>query len=190
MLRWIAVLLLIPFLDAVLLAVVVSQTTAIGWVGMVLLVVLTGLVGLLLVRLEGRRTLVKLQRSLLRGEPPTNQLIDGGLLIAAGAFLLTPGLVTDLIGFLFVVPVTRIPIRAGLKRWVIIPYADTKTGGFASGQVWTFGFPEGENAGGNTVNAGGDTVDLGAHEYTVEDDSQETYTVDLGEEDSSGESGR
>ncbi len=174
MLRWIALLLLIPFLDAVLLAVVVSQTPVIGWVGMVLLVVLTGLVGLLLVRAEGRRTLAKMQRSLVRGEPPTNQLLDGGLLIAAGAFLLTPGLVTDLIGFLFVLPVTRIPIRAGLKRWVIVPYADKKTGGFASGGVWTVGFPEGEDTSG--------TVDIGANEYTVEGGSQDTYTVDLGDE--------
>lgn len=180
MLRWILALLLIPFLDAVLLAVVVSQTDVIGWVGMILLVVLTGLVGMLLVRAEGRRTIRKMQRSLSRGEPPTNQLVDGGLLIAAGAFLLTPGLVTDLLGFLLVVPVTRIPIRLALKRYVIVPYADRKTDGFASGQVWTFGFPDGADAqaaggpagyGPDAGDVDGDeTVDLGADEYTVAED--------------------
>lgn len=182
MLRWIAALLLIPFLDAILLAIVVSQTTYLGWAGMVLLVVLTGLVGMLLVRAEGRRTVRKMQRSLARGEPPTDQLLDGGLLIAAGAFLLTPGLVTDAIGLLFVVPITRIPIRAGLKRYVIVPYADEKTGGFASGTVWIGGFPDQEATGGGAGEAAGDTYDLGADDYTVDSGQADTYTVDFDDE--------
>ncbi len=186
MLRWLLALLLIPFLDAVLLAVVVTQFDFITWVGMILLVVLTGLVGMLLVRAEGRRTIRKMQRSLAQGKPPTNELLDGGLLIAAGAFLLTPGLVTDLIGFLLVFPVTRIPIRAGLKRFVIVPYANKKTDGFASGQVWTIGFPSGDatdsgTAGGNANTTEGGTYDLSEDAYTVEDDD-DTYTIDFGEE--------
>ncbi|WP_121743705.1 FxsA family protein [Natronorubrum halophilum] len=184
MLRWIFALLLIPFLDAVILAVVVSQTSYLGWVGMVLLVVLTGLVGMLLVRAEGRRTIRKMQRSMAQGKPPTDELLDGGLLIAAGAFLLTPGLVTDAIGFLLVIPLTRIPIRAALKRFVIIPYADKKTGGFASGQVWTFGFPDGGVArdGGSEPTDGG-TYDLGADDYTVDADrSEDSYSIDFGNE--------
>ncbi|MDJ1433025.1 FxsA family protein [Halostagnicola sp. A-GB9-2] len=196
MLRWLSALLLIPFLDAVLLAFVFSRTDF-GWAAMVLLVVLTGLIGMLLVRAEGRRTLGKMQQSLAEGKPPTNQLLDGGLLIAAGAFLLTPGLVTDLIGFLLVVPITRIPIRAGLKRFVIVPYADKKTGGFASGGVYTFGFPNGENAGGqqaktaNTngtagaTDATGGTYDLDEDAYTVESDvGDEEYTIEFGDEES------
>ncbi|SDQ23970.1 FxsA family protein [Natronobacterium texcoconense] len=184
MLRWIFALLLIPFLDAMLLGIVVWELAAITWVGMVLLVVLTGLIGMLLVRAEGRRTIRKMQRSLAQGEPPTNELLDGGLLIAAGAFLLTPGLVTDLIGFLLVIPLTRIPIRAGLKRYVIVPYADKKTGGLASGQVWTVGFPEdvdptqgGGPAGSSGSSSSGGTYDLG----------EDSYTVDLGESDTTDE---
>ncbi|MDZ7731381.1 MAG: FxsA family protein [Natrialbaceae archaeon] len=171
MLRWIALLLLIPFLDAVLLAVVVSQTPLIGWVGMILLVVLTGLVGLLLVRAEGRRTLRKIQRSLQQGDPPTDQLLDAGLLIAAGAFLLTPGLVTDLIGFLIVIPVTRYPIRVLLKRYVLVPYVDDRTGGFASGRIYTVGFPDPsqESAGGTEH-----TYDLSGENYSVETDDEGT----------------
>lgn len=186
MLRWILALLLIPFLDAVILAVVVSQTTYIGWVGMILLVVLTGLVGMLLVRAEGRRTIRKMQRQLVEGKPPTDQLLDGGLLIAAGAFLLTPGLVTDLLGFVLVLPITRIPIRAGLKRFVIVPYADKKTGGFASGKVWTVGFPNEEtaqNTGNGTGTTDGGTYNLGEDAYTVNSDDDESYTIDLGEDD-------
>ncbi|RQH03489.1 FxsA family protein [Natrarchaeobius oligotrophus] len=191
MLRWIFALLLIPFLDAVILAIVVSQTDVIGWVGMVLLVVLTGLVGMLLVRAEGRRTLRKIQRSLAEGTPPTNQLVDGALLIAAGAFLLTPGLVTDVIGFLLVVPLTRIPIRAGLKRYVIVPYADKKTNGLASGVVWTYGFPDEGQPAGTSAGSGsssGETYDLGDDAYTVDGDS-DSYTIDFGTDGDSSRSG-
>ncbi|SEW23120.1 FxsA family protein [Natrinema salifodinae] len=182
MLRWIFALLLIPFLDAVLLAVVVSQTGYLGWAGMVLLVVLTGLVGMLLVRAEGRRTIRKMQRSLAQGNPPTNELLDGGLLIAAGAFLLTPGLVTDAIGFLLAVPITRIPIRAALKRYVIVPYADKKTDGFASGKVWTFGFPgdgTGVGPGGRAESTDGGTYDLGEDDYTVNGTDEDAYTIEF-----------
>lgn len=187
MLRWILALLLIPFLDAVLLALVVTQFGFINWVGMILLVVLTGLVGMLLVRAEGRRTIRKMQRQLVEGKPPTNELLDGGLLIAAGAFLLTPGLVTDLLGFVLVLPITRIPIRAGLKRFVIVPYADKKTGGFASGKVWTVGFPEGGMAQNGAQNGTGEsgaggTYDLGADDYSVDDTGEESYTIDFGTE--------
>ena len=139
MLRYIGLLLLIPLLDALLLVVLVPF---LGWQVVVLLVVLTALVGLLLARFESRHTLRRIQRKLAQGEPPTDELIDGGLLLVAGAFLLTPGLVTDLLGFLFLVPLTRYPIRLGLKRWVIVPYMDKKTGGFATGQVYVGGFPD------------------------------------------------
>ncbi|WP_226005167.1 FxsA family protein [Natrinema salinisoli] len=182
MLRWILALLLIPFLDAVLLAVVVTQFDFVGWVGMILLVVLTGLVGMLLVRAEGRRTIRKIQRSMAEGKPPTNELLDGALLIAAGAFLLTPGLVTDLLGFLLAVPLTRIPIRAALKRFVIVPYADKKTGGFASGNVWTIGFPNQEGADERSESTGDGTYDLGDDAYTVDGNDDDSYTIDFGDE--------
>jgi UPF0716 protein FxsA len=138
--RWIiASLLLIPLLDALFLVVV---SDFIGWKATVALVVLTGLVGMLLVRAEGRHTLQTLQRKLATGDLPTNQLMDGGLLLVAGAFLLTPGLVTDTIGFLLAVPVTRYPIREFLKRFVVRPYLDKRMDGFVSGTVWTAGFPQ------------------------------------------------
>jgi len=145
MLRYIGLLLLIPLLDALLLVLLVPT---LGWQLVVLLVVLTGLVGLLLARIEGRHTLQKIQVKLMQGEPPTNEVIDGGLLLVAGAFLLTPGLVTDAIGLLLIVPLTRYPIRWALKRWVIVPYVDTKTGGFGTGQVYIGGFPPSSGDGG------------------------------------------
>ena len=138
-----ALLLLIPLVDAFVLVAIVGSgvLTALQTVA---LVVLTGLIGMILVRAEGRNTLVRFQQKAATGSAPTDELLDGGLLIAAGAFLLTPGLVTDLIGFLLVLPPTRYPIRIALKRWVIVPYLDKQTDGFATGNVWTFGFPDGD----------------------------------------------
>jgi UPF0716 protein FxsA len=141
MLRVIAVLLVIPLMDAVLLAVIAANLLPVSLI--VLLVVLTALIGMLLVRAEGRHTLAEIQRKAATGEIPTDELLDGAFLIAAGAFFLTPGLVTDFIALLLVLPPTRWPIRAAVKRWGVVPYIEAKTGGFASGQVYVGGFPNG-----------------------------------------------
>ena len=178
----IALLLLIPLADAAFLLFVAGY---IGWVTTVALVVLTGLLGMLLVRAEGRHTLQSLQRKLAVGELPTAELLDGGLLIAAGAFLLTPGLVTDTIGFLLAVPVTRYPVRELLDRYVLTPYVDERTGGFATGTVWTGGFPGPEDRPGGVGGAGNggsggsstdggrasddDVVDVDPDDYSVRD---------------------
>jgi UPF0716 protein FxsA len=148
--------LLVPLLDALLLVVVADR---VGWEVTVLLVVLTGLLGMLLVRAEGRHTLRRLQQKFATGDLPTDELLDGAFLIAAGAFLLTPGLVTDAIGFAFAFPLTRYPIREVLKRYVVTPYLDRQTGGLGTGVVWTSGFPE-----------DGDTFDLDPESYRVDDD--------------------
>jgi UPF0716 protein FxsA len=157
--RLLAVLLLIPLADMLLLVLVADW---LGWEATVALVVATALVGLVLVRAEGRRTLGKIQRSVARGDPPQDHLIDGGLLIAAGAFLLTPGLVTDGIGLLLVFPPTRLLIRKVLKRYVIVPAIDNRTGGFGTGTVYIGGFPEDDE--------GDATVDLGPEDYEVDEE--------------------
>lgn len=152
-----AALLLIPLLDVLFLAYVASAL--LGWEWTMLLVVLTALLGMLFVRAEGRHTVRKIQQALSEGRAPTNEFIDGGMLIAAGAFLLTPGLVTDAIGFILVLPITRIPLRMALKKFLIVPYVDNKTGGFATGNVYTFGFPGDDDSsrtpGGWTPGGGG-----------------------------------
>jgi UPF0716 protein FxsA len=165
--RVLAALLLIPLADALLLAFVADSL--LGWPVTVLLVVLTALLGMLAVRAEGRHTLRRLQDRLARGELPTNELLDGGLLIAAGAFLLTPGVVTDAIGFLLAVPLTRAPIRAVVRR-VGRKYVDVKTDGFASGTVYTGGFPD------------EDVYDVDPDSYDVDRDAVD---IDFEDEDSS-----
>ncbi|NHN41295.1 membrane protein FxsA [Halorubellus sp. JP-L1] len=144
-LRYVAALLVIPLLDSIVLVWLVTSGT-LGGLQAVALVVLTALIGMVLVRAEGRRTLRKIQKSLAAGNPPTNELLDAGLLIAAGAFLLTPGLVTDAVGIALTLPLSRIPIRMALKKYVVVPYIDEHAAGMASGKAWTFGFPNPEDA--------------------------------------------
>ena len=147
-----ALLLVVPLVDALFLIVV---ATRLGWAVTVPQVVLPAVLGLLLLRAEGRATLARVQRKLARGEPPTDELLDGGLLIAAGAFLLTPGLVTDAVGFLLALPLSRVPIRMALKKYVVVPYIDSETGGFASGNVYIGGFPDDGDGGGAGFTMGG-----------------------------------
>jgi len=177
-LRVIGVLLLVPLLDLMLLVVIAGE---IGFPATVALVVLTALIGMLLVRAEGRHTLGRIQEKLGRGEAPTDELLDGAFLIAAGALFLTPGVVTDLVALVLALPPTRYPIRAVVKTHVLRPYVDARTGGFATGRVYTAGFPGDEgrgDAGGAGASqgdhrppgSGGDaTIDVGNDEYEIDD---------------------
>ena len=174
-------LLLVPLVDVLLLVVLATGLgpVTIGPVATVAVVVLTALLGLLLVRAEGRHTLRKIQRKLARGEAPTDELLDGAFLLVAGTLMLTPGLITDLIGLLLALPPTRYPIRVLIKRYVVTPYLDGKTGGFTTGNVYIGGFPSGDGDGsefgeefyqrGRQGAQSDDTVEMDADDYGFED---------------------
>lgn len=80
------------------------------------LLVLDSVVGAWLVRREGFSILAKVQGSLSRGEAPTDSLIDGLLVLVAGALMLTPGFLTDGVGLLLLLPPSRAIVRTMLKR--------------------------------------------------------------------------
>lgn len=166
--RVLALLLLVPLVDALFLVFVAGQ---LGWQVTVALVVLTALLGLLFVRAEGRRTLRKVERSIQRGEVPSAPLLDGALLLVAGAFLLTPGLLTDTLGFLLVIPPSRYVFRVAIQRWVLTPYLDRKTDGFATGKVYTFGFPDPQEGVRTESGSGRRVYDVDA-EFTDLDDEE------------------
>ncbi|MFB6146895.1 MAG: FxsA family protein [Halobacteriaceae archaeon] len=181
--RVLLALLAVPLADALLLVVV---ATRLGLLRTVALVVLTALLGMAMVRAAGRRTLSRLQRKLARGEPPTDELLDGGLLLVAGAFLLTPGLVTDALGFLLVVPPTRALARRLARRWVV-PRLDRRAGGFASGRVYTFGFPgDGEDGFPGEAGRGTDPDDGSGPDRRDGSGSDDTINLDPSEYDVDG----
>lgn len=80
------------------------------------LVVLTGFAGATLARLEGLRTLWKIRAELARGRLPGRALFDGLAILVGGALLLTPGILTDLLGFSFLLPPTRRFLLGRIQR--------------------------------------------------------------------------
>ena len=98
----------VPLLDIVVLLEVAER---IGFLQTVGIVILTGVVGGFLARVQGLMTLRKLQARMATGETPSKELADGALIFAGGVLLLTPGLITDSLGFLLLIPVTRPLIR-------------------------------------------------------------------------------
>jgi len=104
MLAYLIVLfLLLPFIDLYLL---IELTSYIGFPATLGLIIATGIIGAFVVKREGRNVLGKLQRSVSAQEISRN-LLEGVLLAVGGLMLLSPGLVTDLIGFMTVVRPTR-----------------------------------------------------------------------------------
>ncbi len=89
------------------------------WVGLlptVGLVVLTGVVGAALARSQGFRVWIAIQRELQQGRMPMGELMNGLLVLAGGIVLLTPGLITDVLGLLLLLPGTRAAFLAYLRR--------------------------------------------------------------------------
>ena len=79
----------------------------IGAFSTVLLCILTAALGAILLRIQGILTLMNAREKLSRGEIPADNLLEGLILLIAGVLLLTPGFVTDVIGFLCLVPSLR-----------------------------------------------------------------------------------
>lgn len=87
-----------------------------GWGATILLVLLTGVVGAALVRRQGIAILFNIQREVAAGNLPAPQMIDGVMVLLAGALLVTPGLITDSVGFALLIPFVRERIRAWLRK--------------------------------------------------------------------------
>ncbi|MBS3787138.1 FxsA family protein [Candidatus Bipolaricaulota bacterium] len=90
---------------------------AIGYLFAALLVVGTGVVGALLARREGLSVWRRMKEKFQEGQLPAEELIDGVILLLSGAFLLTPGIVTDVIGLAGLIPFFRRGVRGYGRRW-------------------------------------------------------------------------
>lgn len=76
------------------------------------IVLLTGILGATLVKRQGLSVWYSAQERLAAGSVPAREMVHGAMLLVAGAFLLTPGFITDLVGFSLLVPA----VREGLRR--------------------------------------------------------------------------
>lgn len=95
---------LLPIIEMWLLIEVGSQ---IGALNTIALVCLTAFIGLALLRQQGFSTLLKVNQRLEQGQLPATEILEGVMLAVGGALLLTPGFITDAIGFLCLLPPTR-----------------------------------------------------------------------------------
>lgn len=112
-LRLLALFILLPLAELALL-ILVGQWIGLGWT--LAIVVLTGFLGAALARRQGLRAWLAIQRELREGRMPGSVLLDGLLILVGGIVLLTPGLLTDLFGFLLLVPATRSALKRVLRQ--------------------------------------------------------------------------
>ena len=95
---------LVPALELYLLIAIGSR---IGATTTIALVILTGIVGAGLAKAQGFLVLQKIQHNLANGQMPALNLTHGAFVLVGGLLLLTPGFLTDVIGFSFLLPFTR-----------------------------------------------------------------------------------
>ena len=125
------------------LYVIIRVGSSIGFLNTLGLIVLVAVLGSWLVKREGMRVWRKFSDSVSQGRVPTREIVDGVLILAAGALLLTPGFLTDVIGVLALFPPTRAVFRTMLlkraQRGTVIVrrFGSTRGGGTApmSGDV-------------------------------------------------------
>ena len=94
-----------------------------GWIGApltILAVLATAVIGVAWLRIQGFTTLNRFNQRLARGELPSGELVEGVLLIVAGAFLLTPGFATDTVGFALLIPAFRQTFAQWALRYVLV----------------------------------------------------------------------
>ena len=94
----------------------VGQVIGAWWT--VVLLIVASVLGAWLVRREGGRAWAALRAALASGRMPARELADGALILIGGTLMLTPGFVTDLVGMLLILPVTRPLARRALTRVV------------------------------------------------------------------------
>ena len=106
------IFILIPFLE---ITVFMAVGGYIGIGTTLLLALLTAITGGMIVRYQGLQTIFSARQSMSHGGLPSKELFDGLCLVAAGAMLITPGFVTDTLGFLLLVPKMRETLRHKLS---------------------------------------------------------------------------
>jgi UPF0716 protein FxsA len=98
--------------------VIIQVGQAIGVLPTVALLLLDAVLGTWLFKREGRRAWTAFTLALQQGRVPAREVADGALVVVGGAFLLSPGFVTDAVGVLCLLPPTRAVLRGGLARVV------------------------------------------------------------------------
>lgn len=98
----------VPIIDLILL---ISIGQWMGTLPTIVLILLTGVLGAYLVKLQGVQVLNQVRGEFRTGRLPTGALVDGAMVLVAGALLITPGILSDTLGLLCLIPATRRVIK-------------------------------------------------------------------------------
>ena len=113
LLALIALFIVVPLAE---LYVILKVGDAIGALWTILLLAADSVLGSLLLRAQGRSVWRRFNETMAAGRVPHRELIDGMLVVFGGAFLITPGFITDIAGALLLIPPTRAVIRRLVAR--------------------------------------------------------------------------
>lgn len=122
----------VPLVEMLLLFEVSDQIGGLSTLG---LVVATAVIGVQVLKQQGIATLTRANARLSSGELPAQEIIEGMLLAAAGALLLTPGFITDTLGFVFLAGPLRRLIASRLLRSGLVRAGGGLGAGFTGGSV-------------------------------------------------------
>src|SRR5262245_46690310 len=88
------------------------------WWVPILIVLADAVLGAVLVRWQGLRTLRRIQEDMAAGRRPVCVLFDGALVLVGAVLLITPGVLTDVAGFALLIPPVRAVVKRGAKAWI------------------------------------------------------------------------
>jgi UPF0716 protein FxsA len=109
----IVLFILVPLAE---LYVIFKIGDTIGWLPTLALLAIDSVAGWWLLKSQGRTVWRRFQETMQTGRIPPREVVDGALVIFGGAFLLTPGFLTDILGFALLIPPTRAVFRRMLIR--------------------------------------------------------------------------
>ena len=149
-----AIFVAVPIIE---IAVFIQAGELIGLWPTIGVVILTAILGTSLMRAQGLQTLAKAQSQMDQGEMPIGAMFDGICILVAGVLLLTPGFVTDTMGFLLLVP----PLRQLVGAKVIMKLV--QSGNIRTSFGGGFGAGRGNSGGNRAGGMGADGMGGGRH---------------------------
>ena len=102
--RLLLLFIIVPTLELILLIEIGQLVGTLPTIG---LIIFTGVLGAFLARRQGVKVLTRMRSEMQAGQLPTDPIFDGAIILIAGALLMTPGILTDALGFLCLIPATR-----------------------------------------------------------------------------------
>ncbi len=128
--------LIVPIIEIAIL-IKIGEIVGVGYT--IFLVIGTAVLGAALLRNQGLSTLAKVQMNMDEGILPATELVEGLILLVAGALLLTPGFFTDVFGFIALIPGIRKNIAKHLLSNFIqsrVEIHETPSGTIIEGESW------------------------------------------------------